>query len=174
MDRDGRTRRLRRLSTAACKRARISVNVWLWKASHWLLQRVNSAQRREHRSKTSMGIEGGSGLAIPCGAVVGRDHRSWTGWYRHMTLAMWAYALWTILRAAHLPPKAEQKKRCQSTRRAAWQRARPRGGSRAAECPRDSPPLLAPGARRATGRLTDSRMVRMAAVAPRPSPIVAR
>jgi SRSO17 transposase len=33
---------------------------------------------------------------------VGLDHyevRSWTGWYRHMTLAMWALALLTILRA---------------------------------------------------------------------------
>lgn len=29
--------------------------------------------------------------------------RSWTGWYRHITLAMWAYALLTVLRAAHLP-----------------------------------------------------------------------
>ena len=35
--------------------------------------------------------------------------RSWTGWYRHITLAMWAYALLTVLRAAHLPP-AEPKK----------------------------------------------------------------
>ena len=32
--------------------------------------------------------------------------RSWTGWYRHITLAMWAYALLTVLRAAHLPPEA--------------------------------------------------------------------
>jgi SRSO17 transposase len=33
---------------------------------------------------------------------VGLDHyevRSWTGWYRHITLAMWALALLTILRA---------------------------------------------------------------------------
>ena len=35
--------------------------------------------------------------------------RSWTGWYRHITLAMWAYARLTVLRAAHLPP-AEPKK----------------------------------------------------------------
>lgn len=34
---------------------------------------------------------------------VGLDHyevRSWTGWYRHITLAMWAHALLTALRAA--------------------------------------------------------------------------
>ncbi len=29
--------------------------------------------------------------------------QSWTGWYRHITLAMWAYALLTVVRAAHLP-----------------------------------------------------------------------
>jgi SRSO17 transposase len=36
---------------------------------------------------------------------VGLDHyevRSWTGWYRHVTLAMWAYALLAIVRARHL------------------------------------------------------------------------
>src|SRR5262249_57238648 len=36
--------------------------------------------------------------------------RSWTGWYRHMTLAMWAYALLTVLRAANLPPASLVKK----------------------------------------------------------------
>jgi len=40
--------------------------------------------------------------------------RSWTGWYRHITLAMWAYALLTVLRAAHLPG-ALQKKTMQSS-----------------------------------------------------------
>ena len=44
---------------------------------------------------------------------VGLDHyevRSWTGWYRHITLAMWAYALLTVLRAAHLPDGTTAKK----------------------------------------------------------------
>lgn len=36
--------------------------------------------------------------------------RSWTGWYRHIILAMWAYALLTMLRAAHLPLKEIPKK----------------------------------------------------------------
>jgi len=31
------------------------------------------------------------------------EGRNWTGWYRHITLAMGAYALLTVLRAAHLP-----------------------------------------------------------------------
>src|SRR5205823_2982366 len=35
--------------------------------------------------------------------------RSWTGWYRHITLAMWAYALLTVLRAVHLPAAAPLK-----------------------------------------------------------------
>jgi SRSO17 transposase len=33
---------------------------------------------------------------------VGLDHyevRRWTGWYRHITLAMWTHALLTVLRA---------------------------------------------------------------------------
>jgi SRSO17 transposase len=36
--------------------------------------------------------------------------RSWTGWYRHITLAMWAYALLTVLRAVHLPTEEAPKK----------------------------------------------------------------
>jgi SRSO17 transposase len=43
---------------------------------------------------------------------VGLDHyevRSWTGWYRHITLAMWAYALLTVVRARHLQEDAWPK-----------------------------------------------------------------
>ena len=36
--------------------------------------------------------------------------RSWTGWYRHITLAMWAYALLTVLRAGHPPTPPPLKK----------------------------------------------------------------
>ena len=36
--------------------------------------------------------------------------RPWTGWYRHRTLAMWAYALLTVLRAAPLPTAPPLKK----------------------------------------------------------------
>ncbi len=45
------------------------------------------------------------------------EGRNWTGWSRHSTLAMWAYALLTVLRAAHLPAVPLLKK---------WRRA-PRG-----------------------------------------------
>jgi SRSO17 transposase len=43
---------------------------------------------------------------------VGLDHyevRSWTGWYRHMTLAMWAFALLTVLRAGAIAMEAFKK-----------------------------------------------------------------
>jgi hypothetical protein len=45
--------------------------------------------------------------------TVGLDHyevRSWTGWYRHSTLAMWAYALLTVMRARHLQEGTVPKK----------------------------------------------------------------
>jgi SRSO17 transposase len=44
---------------------------------------------------------------------VGLDHyevRSWTGWYRHITLAMWAYALLASVRAKHLQEVTVPKK----------------------------------------------------------------
>ena len=44
---------------------------------------------------------------------VGLDHyevRSWTGWYRHITLAMWAYALLAVVRARHLQERPVPKK----------------------------------------------------------------
>ena len=39
--------------------------------------------------------------------AVGLDHyevRSWHGWYRHITLAMWAHAFLTVTRAGTLAP----------------------------------------------------------------------
>jgi SRSO17 transposase len=43
---------------------------------------------------------------------VGLDHyevRSWTGWYRHITLTMWALALLTVLRAGAIAVEAFKK-----------------------------------------------------------------
>jgi SRSO17 transposase len=43
---------------------------------------------------------------------VGLDHyevRSWTGWYRHMTLAMWAQAFLSVVRAESGAPEAPKK-----------------------------------------------------------------
>jgi SRSO17 transposase len=66
---------------------------------------------------------------------VGLDHyevRSWTGWYRHITLAMWAYVLLTVVRAGYLQESALPKKRLAQMplhSLAAFKAAR-RGGSR--------------------------------------------
>ena len=43
---------------------------------------------------------------------VGLDHyeaRRWTGWYRQITLAMWAYALLAVLRAGAMAVEALNK-----------------------------------------------------------------
>jgi len=45
--------------------------------------------------------------------------RSGTGWYRHIPLALWAYALLTVLRAAPLPAAPPVKKRRRAPCRAA-------------------------------------------------------
>ena len=44
---------------------------------------------------------------------VGLDHyevRSWTGWYRHITFAMWALALLTVMRAGRIAVEALKKR----------------------------------------------------------------
>ena len=46
--------------------------------------------------------------------AVGLDHydvRSWTGWYRHVTLALWAHAFLSVVRAACGMPVAPKKGR---------------------------------------------------------------
>ena len=64
---------------------------------------------------------------------VGLDHyevRSWIGWYRHITLAMWAYALLAVVRARHLQELPWPKKMLSQTppnRLAAFKAARSRG-----------------------------------------------
>lgn len=49
-----------------------------------------------------------SGVAAPKGEVGLDDYevRSWTGWSRHLTLAMWAYARLVVLRAGPLAVEA--------------------------------------------------------------------
>lgn len=64
---------------------------------------------------------------------VGLDHyevRSWTGWYRHITLVMWALAFLVVLRARHVQEDGVPKKMLlQSTSNslAAFKAARSRG-----------------------------------------------
>ena len=53
--------------------------------------------------------------------------RSWTGWYRHITLALWAYALLTALRVQHLPRAAlwvKKGRRCQASSLRAFKASR--------------------------------------------------
>ena len=52
---------------------------------------------------------------------VGLDHyevRSWQGWYRHITLSMFALAILAVIRmtAAHTPEELPSKKRNRSSR----------------------------------------------------------
>jgi SRSO17 transposase len=45
---------------------------------------------------------------------VGLDHyevRSWPGWHRHITLALWAHAFLTVQRAEALPPRGRKRAR---------------------------------------------------------------
>lgn len=57
---------------------------------------------------------------------VGLDHyevRSWTGWYRHMSLAMWAQAFLSVIReetGAEVAPKKGLRKRLESSSLAAF------------------------------------------------------
>ena len=53
-----------------------------------------------------------SGVEAARGEVGLDDYevRSWTGWYRHLTLAMWALALLTVLRAGSIAVAALKKR----------------------------------------------------------------
>ena len=67
---------------------------------------------------------------------VGLDHyevRSWTGWYRHITLAMWALALLTVMRAGAIAVETLKKTCRQSGSRAPWRRSKPAAACPAAE-----------------------------------------
>ena len=61
---------------------------------------------------------------------VGLDHyevRSWTGWYRHITLAMWAQAFLSVVRAeqgAEVAPKKGQSKRSERSSLAEFKASR--------------------------------------------------
>ena len=108
---------------------------------------------------------------------VGLDHyevRSWTGWYRHITLAMWAYALLTVLRAVQLPTEEAPKKNATpAPPRAAWQPSRRREACCATECRGDSAPLLAPRAGHPAARGAHSGLVDVAPLASRHRQILA-
>jgi SRSO17 transposase len=55
-----------------------------------------------------------SGFEAAKGEVGLADYevRRWTGWYRHITLVLWAYALLAILRAGTIAVKAGRGPEC--------------------------------------------------------------
>jgi SRSO17 transposase len=57
-------------------------------------------------------IESSFEAAKGAGGLAHYEVRSWTGWYRHITLAMWAYALLAGGRAWHLPQAIAAPKKC--------------------------------------------------------------
>src|SRR5262245_51689528 len=93
-----------------------------------------------------------------------KEVRRWTGWYRPITLAMWAYALLTVRRAANLPRAAPSKKMA---------RGSPRSSLTACKKGRDASPLLVPCAGDTAARGTDASLVRVAPLASRRRPILA-
>jgi SRSO17 transposase len=54
-------------------------------------------------------IESGFEATKGEGGLDDNEVRSWTGWYRHITLAMWAYARLVVLRAGPLAVEALKK-----------------------------------------------------------------
>lgn len=64
---------------------------------------------------------------------VGLDHyevRSWSGWYRHMTLAMWAQAFLSVVRAERGAPVAPKKGLLKSSRSSSLSRFKQQWGLR--------------------------------------------
>jgi SRSO17 transposase len=103
--------------------------------------------------------------------AVGLDHyevRSWTGWYRHLTLVLWAYALLTVLRAGAMAVEALKKVYRLPRGGAAWPPSKPDVASHAAERPRDSPAPLARGPGRAADGAPHPGLVALAAQASGP------
>jgi hypothetical protein len=99
---------------------------------------------------------------------VGLDHyevRSWMGWYRHITLAMWALALLTVLRAGAVAVEAF-KKTCHLPRSgAAWRPSKPAEDSAPPERAGDPPLVVGPGPGCAADRPSHPGVVAVAALA---------
>jgi hypothetical protein len=99
---------------------------------------------------------------------VGLDHdavRSRTGWYRDITLALWALALLPMLRAGASAVEALKKVCRLPRRRAPWQRSKPSAVLDPAERSRASPAGVAVGLGHATDRRAHPGLVAVAPVA---------
>jgi SRSO17 transposase len=99
---------------------------------------------------------------------VGLDHyevRSWTGWYRHMSLAMWAQAFLTVMRAEE-GAEAAPKRGCGILeQRAVWLRSKPPAISHPAKLCRDTAAVLAVGSGSRAQRTSAAALVKLAALA---------
>jgi hypothetical protein len=95
-----------------------------------------------------------SGFEEAKGAV-GLDHdevRSWTGWYRHITLSLWALALLPSMRTGTITGEALKKVCSPHRRRVRWGRSRPGAASPPAARPRMAALALAVSLGRAADR----------------------
>jgi SRSO17 transposase len=106
---------------------------------------------------------------------VGLDHyevRSWTGWYRHITLAMWALALLSVLRAGIITVEALKKAHRPPRGPAPWRCSRPAAASDPPERSRASAAVVAFGAGAAADGEPEPRLVLFAALAPKPRQVL--
>jgi SRSO17 transposase len=106
---------------------------------------------------------------------VGLDHyevRSWTGWYRHITLAMWALALLTVMRAGTIAVEAFQKSRWPPRRPARWRRSKPGVASPAVKRARAAAAVVAVSAGRAPHGSPHPGVVTVAPAAPEYRPVL--
>jgi hypothetical protein len=71
--------------------------------------------------------------------------RSWTGWYRHITLVVWALALLAVLRAGAIAVELLKKARGAPRSRAVWRPSRLAAASNLPERAGDPPVIVAPG-----------------------------
>lgn len=106
-----------------------------------------------------------SGFEAATGEVGLDDYevRSWTGWYRPITLVMWADTLLAVLRAGAIAVEARTKSPLPPRRGAVWPRSKPGVASHAAERSGDSPASLARGPRGPADSPLHSGLVPLAA-----------
>jgi SRSO17 transposase len=97
--------------------------------------------------------------------------RHGTGWYRHITLAMGADALRTVLRAGALAVEALKKRLPPPSRGAAWPRSKSGVAWPPAERPGDAPAPVAPGPGGAAHRPPHPGLVPLAPQASEPSQV---
>jgi SRSO17 transposase len=115
-----------------------------------------------------------SGVEAATGAV-GLDPyevRTWRGWYRPLTLAMWALALLTVMRAGTIAVEALKTVGGPPRRPARWRRSRPGVASPPMERARAAAAVVAVSAGRAPHGPPPPGLVAVASAAPECRPIL--